>query len=194
MAFNRSHARSLCTDAEYKLFTASLADEITTLTPAQLRGKIQRARRLRDKYRDLFKRQRLANRARTGSKKGERTDTNARTAAKAKLFEEALRRFSARDAELTAAAERKARRAAARQASAARIEAKQKAGAKRAAALARGKGKGAGRKQPGAAGYTSRSAQVSAIRKLGRDNRAAARRGQATAAGKRSQARRDRRR
>jgi hypothetical protein len=85
MAFNRNHARPLCTDAEYKLFTASLADEIGTLTPVQLRGKIQRARKLRDKYRDLEKRQRLANRARTGTKKGNRPETNARTADKAKL-------------------------------------------------------------------------------------------------------------
>jgi hypothetical protein len=106
MAFNRNHARPLCSDAEYKLFTASLGDEIGELKPAQLRSKIQRARRLRDKYRDLLKRQRLANRARTGTKKGDRPESNTRTADKAKLFDEALGRFEARHDKLAAAAQR----------------------------------------------------------------------------------------
>jgi hypothetical protein len=102
MAYNRSHARALCTENEYKLFTASLADEITSLTPAQLRSKIERARKLRDKNRDLFKRQRLSNRERTGTKKGDRPDSNARTGDKAKLFSEALVRFENRAAKLGA--------------------------------------------------------------------------------------------
>jgi hypothetical protein len=103
MAFNRNHARRLCTDAEYALFTASLGDELGELTLAQLRSKIQRTRKLRDKYRDLLKRQRLANRARTGTKKGDRVDSNARTSDKAKLFDEALGRFETRAAKLAAA-------------------------------------------------------------------------------------------
>jgi len=96
MAYNRSHARTLCSPAEYALFAASLADRIGELSVSQLKGKRERARKLRDKYRDLEKRQRLANRQRTGSKKGEGPGTNARTAEKAKLFTEALERFSAR--------------------------------------------------------------------------------------------------
>jgi len=107
MAYNRNHARALCSESEFKLFTASLADEITAHTPAQLRSKIERTRKLRDKYRDLFKRQRLSNRERTGSKKGDRPDSNARTEDKVKLFSEALGRFEARAVKLDGAAKRK---------------------------------------------------------------------------------------
>ncbi len=108
MAYNRNHARALCSDSEFKLFTASLSDEITGHSPAQLRNKIERARKLRDKYRDLVKRQRLSNRERTGSKKGDRLDSNARTEDKVKLFSEALARFEARAEKVDAAAKRKA--------------------------------------------------------------------------------------
>ena len=139
MAFNRNHARPLCTDTEYKLFTASLADEIGELTPVQLRSKIQRARKLRDKYRDLLKRQRLANRSRTGAKKGDRAQSNVRTADKAKLFDEALGRFEAKAAKLAAAEERQAQRAAAKAALADRVAAKKKAGARKGQKTAAGK-------------------------------------------------------
>lgn len=191
MAFNRNHARPLCSDAEYKLFTASLADEIGELTPAQLRSKIQRARRLRDKYRDLFKRQRLANRARTGTKKGARPETNVRTADKARLFDEALGRFQARADKLAAAAGREAKRKAAKAAVKAQIAEKKRVGAKRAANL--GQTRSRGRKGAASTGYTSESAYDSARDKLARDTRAGARMGHKTSAGARSQARRDRR-
>jgi hypothetical protein len=191
MAFNRNHARPLCTDAEYKLFSASLAEQIGELTPAQLGNKIQRARRLRDKYRDLYKRQRLANRARTGTKKGDRAASNMRTADKAKLFDETLARFEARAGKLAAAAEREARQKEARAALAAQPAARRKAGAKRAATL--GKGKRSAGHAPPPAGYSSESARVAARGKLARDIRAGARKGHKSAAGKRSQSRRDRR-
>ena len=189
MAFNRNHARPLCSDAEYQLFTASLADEIGALTPAQLRSKIQRARKLRDKYRDLEKRQRLANRSRTGTKKGNRPDTNARTADKAKLFGEALARFEAKAAKLAAAAEREARVKAAKVGLVARKAERKKLADKRSAKL--------GGNKPGAgstaakAGFVSESARVAARGKLARDIRAGARKGHKSSAGKRSQARRD---
>ena len=191
MAFNRNHARPLCTDAEYKLFTASLADEIGALTPTQLRGKIQRARKLRDKYRDLVKRQRLANRARTGTKKGNRPQTNVRTADKAKLFDEALGRFEAKAAKVAAAEQRQAKRKEAKAALAAHTAEKEKAGARRAATF--GTATSRSRQDKGEAGYASESARVAARGKLARDVRAGARKGQKMAAGGRSQARRDRR-
>jgi len=193
MAFNRRQARPLCTDTEYALFTASLADAIGDLTPAQLRSKLERARRARDKYRDLVKRQRLANRTRTGTKKGNRPETNARTAEKAQLFAEALARFEARSSKLAATAEREAKRAAAERTLAAQPAKRRKAGAARATAL--GKTKGKGRKAAtGKTGYASESARRSALDKLGRDTRGGARKGQKTAAVRRSQARRDARR
>jgi hypothetical protein len=191
MAFNRNHARPLCTAAEFQLFTASLADGIGALTPAQLRSKIQRARNLRDKYRDLLKRQRLANRERTGTKKGQRMETNARTADKARLFDEVLGRFQARAAKLGAAAEQEAKHKAASAARATLLAEKSEAGPR--ADMPRGKDQPRGTKGPGVAGYASESARVAARGKLSRDTRAGARKGHKSAAGKRSQARRDRR-
>jgi hypothetical protein len=191
MAFNRNHARPLCTAAEYQLFTASLDDGIGELTPAQLRGKIQRTRKLRDKYRDLLKRQRLANRARTGTKKGARPETNVRTADKAKLFDEALGRFEARAERLAATSGRDAKRKAAKAAIKAQIAEKKRAGARRAATL--GQASSRSRRAEGATGYASESAHGAARNKLARDTRVGARKGQRTAAGSRSQARRDRR-
>jgi hypothetical protein len=191
MAFNRNHARPLCTAAEFQLFTASLADQIGALTPAQLRSKIQRARNLRDKYRDLLKRQRLANRERTGTKKGQRMETNARTADKAKLFDEVLGRFQTRAAKLAATAEREAKRKAASATRATLLAEKSESGS--SAATPPGTGQARGAKSPGVAGFVSESARVAARGKLARDIRAGARKGHKSAAGKRSQARRDRR-
>jgi hypothetical protein len=102
MAYNRTQARTICNDTEYELFTASLADSITQLTPAQLRGKIKRARTLRDKNTDLFRRQSLAMQESTGSKRGTTGTANQRTEQKARLFDEVLRRFEGRLDKVTA--------------------------------------------------------------------------------------------
>jgi hypothetical protein len=204
MAFNRKQARPLCTDTEYALFSASLADTITELTPAKLRSQAQRARRARDKYRDLEKRQRLANRARTGTKKGSSPASNQRTAEKAQLFDETLARFEARAAKLAAAAERETRRKEAAAALAIKQKERSKAAAVRSkaaaartkAAAARSKLAGGGKRGAGkvaAAGPASESVRVAARGKLARDTRAGARKGHQSAAGKRSQARRDQR-
>lgn len=96
MAYNRRQARAICTDSEYELFTASLADSITELTPVQLRAKIKRVRTLRDKNTDLFRRQSLAMQESTGSKRGRTGSANERTEQKARLFDEVLKRFEAR--------------------------------------------------------------------------------------------------
>jgi hypothetical protein len=100
MAYNRKQARALSNDSEYELFAASLADSITELTAAQLRSKITRARTLRDKNADLFRRQSLAMREETGTKRGKTGAANERTEQKARLFDEALKRFEARLAQL----------------------------------------------------------------------------------------------
>jgi len=102
MAYNRRQARAICNDSEYELFTASLADSITELTPVQLRGKIKRARTLRDKSTDLFRRQSLAMQESTGSKRGRTGSANERTEQKARLFDEVLKRFEARLDKITA--------------------------------------------------------------------------------------------
>jgi hypothetical protein len=96
MPFNRIHARSLCSASEFELFEFSLAGEIESIAKSRLQGKVERARRVRDKYRDLYRRQRVAARARTGSKHGRSGQANLRTKQKAKLFDEVLARLLAR--------------------------------------------------------------------------------------------------
>ena len=102
MAYNRKQARAICNDTEYELFTASLPDSITQLTPVQLRGKIKRTRTLRDKNTDLFRRQSLTMQESTGSKRGRTGSANQRTEQKARLFDETLKRFETRLDKITA--------------------------------------------------------------------------------------------
>lgn len=113
MSVNLRNARALCTAAEFDLVAASGGDGLKALNEARLKSKIVRARTLRDKYRDLLRRQRLAAR-RNQNAKADRDDANARTEKKAELFEQILARFVARLEKLQAAAARPARRTAAR--------------------------------------------------------------------------------
>jgi len=106
MRLNLRSARALCTANEFGLVMASGGAGLGALTEARLRQKIVRARTLRDKYRDLLRRQRLA--ARRPGAKPARDDANARTAAKADLFEQTLSRFVDRLAQVRAAARKAA--------------------------------------------------------------------------------------
>lgn len=120
MAFTRQSAAKLCSETEFALFSASFPDQSKNFTKAQLTGKLQRAKKLRQKYQDLYKRQRLAARARTGSKGGRSGDANLRTAQKQQLFAEAVARLQARLDLIHAAEERERLRAAKAAADAAR--------------------------------------------------------------------------
>jgi hypothetical protein len=86
MALNRTQARQLLTIPEFELFTQSRTDGLRHLTPAQLRSKIERTRALRDKFRDLYRRQAVATRADAAA-------SNERTQRKAEVFEDILHRF-----------------------------------------------------------------------------------------------------
>lgn len=202
MAYNRSHARALLTDDELALFNASLADAIGALTPAELKRHLDRARRARDKYRDLFQRQRIETRERSGTKSGKSGVANQRTEQKAKLLDEALGRFQKH---LDLLAEREAaaqRRASAK--NAARVRAAQ-AGK---AAPAKAKPARARATEPEAAGGPPRVARSSkarapmpedtpgkppaAKRQMGKA-RSATVKGSISAAGRRAQAKRDQR-
>lgn len=113
MPYNRVHVRGFLSVSEIELFESSLNDARKALSKAELRRRLQRARTLRDKSRDLLQRQKLATRARTGSKLGVSGQANKRTAQKATAFAEALARFEAetdvrQSAETTAAAKRSA--------------------------------------------------------------------------------------
>ena len=121
MPYNRRTARALLTAAEFDLFASSLDERMAGFGVPQLTRRIARSRQLRDKYRDLYRRQAVATRARTGSTRGTSGVANQRTAQKATLFGELLARFEARlvrvNAALARAAPKPSRRAPVREAS-----------------------------------------------------------------------------
>lgn len=96
MAYTLTQARTLLSTTELALFDASRAQPIKALTPARLRGKVTRARALRDKYRDLYRRQTVGTRAAPASRRSAVGGDNARTQHKAVLFAEVLARFEER--------------------------------------------------------------------------------------------------
>jgi hypothetical protein len=91
MPFNKTQLRGLCTAAEFSLAQKSLAPDIGKLSPAELVKNIKRARALRDKNRDLYKRQTLAARKNGGA--GKASGLNTRTAEKAQAFDQILKAF-----------------------------------------------------------------------------------------------------
>jgi hypothetical protein len=104
MAITRAQAQKICTNPEMQLVLASLPDGVAKLTAVQLRSKITRARTLRDKNLDLFRRQSTSTKAATSTKRGNTGAANANTERKAQLFDETLKRFEARLAKLETAA------------------------------------------------------------------------------------------
>ena len=111
MATSITQARPLMTAAELELFDHCRASPIKALTAKQLAGKEKRVRALRDKYRDLYRRQTVEQRGKSGkSNKGSASvaDANARTQRKADIMQEVLERFEARSTQLAASQERAA--------------------------------------------------------------------------------------
>lgn len=92
MTYTRRSAKPLLTEREYELFSASLGDRISELSPAQLRQAVNQCRRARDKHRDLYRRQADAVIERSGGR-GAAATANQRTAKKATIFAETLARF-----------------------------------------------------------------------------------------------------
>lgn len=103
MPYNRVQVRAFLSSSEIELFESSLDASRKGLSKAELRRRLKRARTLRDKSRDLLRRQKLATRARTGSKVGVSGQANERTAQKAAALAEALNRFEAETASRLAA-------------------------------------------------------------------------------------------
>lgn len=108
MAYTLTQARVLLTAAELAIFDQSRAGPVKELTAARLRGKVTRARALRDKYRDLYRRQTVASRKATPGKRSAASGDNERTAKKATVFEEMLERFETRLVDLEAKEAREA--------------------------------------------------------------------------------------
>jgi hypothetical protein len=92
-----AHAKSLCTASELALVKSSSRSEIGKLSAAQLRMKVSRARKLRDKWRDQAMAQR---RTTQKSQRARQTEANARSTEKAELFGEVLGRYEVRLAKL----------------------------------------------------------------------------------------------
>jgi hypothetical protein len=93
MPITRPQAREICTKDELELVESSFAPAVNALTPARLRSKIGRTRRLQDKYRELARAQ---HRTLKDDASKRRRDANQRTEKKAKLFEETRERFEKR--------------------------------------------------------------------------------------------------
>lgn len=101
MAYSITQARTVLTAAELELFDQSRAEPIKALTLTRLRGKVTRARTLRDKYRDLYRRQTVAVRGASSAKGRSPVGAdNERTQRKADILQEVLGRFEARVTQL----------------------------------------------------------------------------------------------
>lgn len=103
MPHTRTSAKALLTGAELALYDMGRRETLARIDRRTLIMKVRRARNLRDKYRDLYRRQRLESRDRTGAKRGTSGVANVRTREKAELFGELLARFEARLAKIDAA-------------------------------------------------------------------------------------------
>jgi hypothetical protein len=100
MPLTRAQAKEICTTPELELVESSFRPAITSLTAARLRSKIERTRKLQDKYRQLAEKQ---NRETKETQPGrQRGGANQRTERKAKLFVETRERFEKRLAEVEA--------------------------------------------------------------------------------------------
>jgi hypothetical protein len=96
MPVTQRQAQQLLTKAEFEFASQSWSPAVLAHSPARLKEKIARARRLRDKYRDEARRQ-------AGEAKGKRAPRgqraaqgNRNTELKAKIFDEALERLQKR--------------------------------------------------------------------------------------------------
>ena len=192
MPYNRTAAQKLLTTAELALFDAGNANALAAHDRRTLAAKVERTRKLRDKYRDVYRRQRLATRERTGSKRGQSGVANERTKQKEMLFADLLARFQVRLEKVVAAEKRAAER-----------EARKRAAATRKGARAAGKGPGGTLRSPKAPGKLTSAAKRksrkaasawgAAPRAKAPSVRSIAIRARVRSAGRRAQARRDRR-
>jgi hypothetical protein len=181
MPYTRTSAKTLLTGAELELYDMGRRETIAQLDRRTLIAKIKRTRNLRDKYRDLYRRQRLETRERTGAKRGLSGVANVRTREKAELFGELLERFEAKLAKVDAAAKLVAER-----------EAKARAAAAKAALRAR---KGPAAKGPKAAtpraGFSSPRAKSAVAKRQFQKTRMTTIHAHVRSRGQRRQAKRD---
>lgn len=102
MAISMGRAKALCSASELALVKASTRQQIGGHTAARLRQKETRARKLRDKWRDLATSHKRSTQSKVGSRDA---DYHKNSAEKAALFGEVLARYSAQLAKREAAGE-----------------------------------------------------------------------------------------
>lgn len=91
---------SLLSEPEARLVLSSTPSKVTELSSRELRGRIQRARRLMKKYEDLARIQRREALRKRVPTRSRRAEGNANTVRKARYFQQALTRFEKRLAQL----------------------------------------------------------------------------------------------
>lgn len=97
MVQHARQAKRLCTEDELRLYQDSLfGGRLGQLSPLELRSRLRRARALRDKYRDVHRRQRSGARGKMPDGRAKEVHDFSRTFQKGELFEEAVERFEGR--------------------------------------------------------------------------------------------------
>ncbi len=106
MTISSATAKQLCTKSELSLFTQSLSRNVKSLDVKSLRNRIDRTRKLRDKYKQLAHRQDREARSKQRPRGQRASQGSAATRKKEQLFAESLARFEKRlaDVEATSAA------------------------------------------------------------------------------------------
>jgi hypothetical protein len=92
MPISVTRAKSLCNASELALVKSSAQQEIANLSEPKLRLSVERARKLRDKWRHQANMQQRKTQKKLQARK---TDANARSVEKAEIFDEVLNRFAA---------------------------------------------------------------------------------------------------
>ena len=110
MTYSLRQVQRLLTKPELELFQASRAGAIKELNPRQLAAKLTRARALRDKYRDTYRRQTVATRTGPAKDRKQMGGENNRTEVKAEIMQEVLTRFEAQHAKAQAKLDKQAAR------------------------------------------------------------------------------------
>ena len=110
MTYSLRQVQRLLTKPELELFQASRAGAIKELNPRQLAAKLTRARALRDKYRDTYRRQTVATRTGPATDRKQMGGENNRTEVKAEIMQEVLTRFEAQHAKAQAKLDKQAAR------------------------------------------------------------------------------------
>ena len=106
MTIPLSRAKQVCTTSEYALVLASSHKKVQELTPSRIKPKIERARKMRDKFRSLAASQRREARGKQDPRRSTPASDNERTELKAQIFQESLERLEKglKDAEAPATA------------------------------------------------------------------------------------------